>query len=165
MNLISLYRSPQLRAYYDSWNNWLFLDWHGSLTMAGVQHDCLALLRSCCAHPCQRVLNSNAQVHTIHEGVVPWVEHEFVPYLEQLGVEQLAWVRAALPEGRQLVQQALQQPTQLYLSAFDDVEAAVEWLQDTQPSGCSILPRLPGERERLEACVEKLLARAGGQQP
>lgn len=158
MNLISLHSSSQLHAYYDSWNNWLFLDWRGSLTLAGVQQDCLALLRCCCPYPCQRVLNSNLQVQEMHASILPWVKQDFVPYLEQLGVDQVAWVRAALPLGQQLVQQALAQPTNVYLDAFDELEAAVEWLQETQPSGCSIL-RLPNERERLEANAAELIAR------
>lgn len=159
MNLILLHSSSQLRAYYDSWNNWLFLDWYGSLTLPGVQQNCVELLRRCCDYPCQRVLNSNAHVHEMQASIVPWVGRELVPYLEQLGVDQLAWVRAALPLGQLLVQQALPQAPQLYLHAFDELELAVAWLQETQPSGCIPLHRLPAERARLEACVQALIAR------
>lgn len=169
MNLVTLHHSPQLHAFYDTWNNWLFLEWHGPLTLPGVQQSCLELLRCCCAYSCQRVLNSNTQVQFIAADVAPWVRQEFLPFLRQLGVEQLAWVWAGMPAGPQLVHEALKQPVGFEAAAFGELETAVEWLQDSYfgyVSGCAMPAGYPPQgRVRREADVEALITRLSTKLP
>ena len=166
MNLTLLRQLPQLSVYYDSWNNWLFLDWQGELTLAAVQGACLALARCCGPRIYPRVLNSNAQVTDISRSVSAWLSLEFLPCLKQAGVEQLAWVRSASPAGQSMVQQALGWLPQLTVSAFDELEQAVDWLQQTQPdlAGGSGLPlRLPAQQEQLTQQVQGFIERVSAQ--
>lgn len=168
MNLTLLRQTPQLTVYYDSWNNWLFLDWQGHLTLNDVQAACLTLLRCCCTRLYPRVLNSNAHVSDLPASVLAWLEQEFFPHLQLAGVEQIAWVHAASPTGRRLVQQAAVELPQLRISAFDELEQAVEWLQITQPkllSGCSLPLRLPDQQAQLTLQVQALVQRITTQLP
>ena len=65
MHLYHLCSALRADIYFDTSNNWLFIDWAGNLTLSQVQHTCLAIVRCYQYHAYPRVLNSNAQVTSI----------------------------------------------------------------------------------------------------
>lgn len=162
MNLTLLRQTRHLAIYYDSWNNWLFLDWQGKLTLGAVQQGCLAIVSCCCDHPYQRVLSSNALVTGVALNVTAWLGLEFLPHLQQIGVEQIAWVRAVSGADRRLANIAQNWLPQLTFSVFDELEPAVEWLQHTQPvpdSAPGLMRRLPARQEQFATHAQQLVQR------
>ena len=121
-------------VYFDKTNEWAFVDWAGELTLAAVQHTCLAIARCFLDHYCPRVLNSNAQVTSVSWEVSAWLASEFLPALKLTGIEQMAWVVAPTLRARNNLLNAVNLFPHTAISLFDDVEAAVAWLQQTAPA-------------------------------
>lgn len=157
MNLQHLCTAPHVSIYFDSWNNWLFMDWEGELTLEGVQHACLEVARCYLAHAYPRVLNSNIRVTGVDWEVAAWLASEFMPSLGLAGVEQLAWVLAPNLRGRNMAIETFNRLPHVAINLFDDLEQAVAWLQHTQPlpsSNCLRLPRPVSADTRLGRIVQ-----------
>jgi hypothetical protein len=159
MNLHLLRSTPTIVIYYDSWNNWLFADWQGELTLATVQAACFELAQCVLQRPYARVLNSNAQVTTTQWEVAPWLAQDFLPYLPLAGIEKLAWVCSPSLRGRNSMQAISNQLPALQLALFDELDEAVSWLQQRPGeyiSGCG-LPLRPIEAQaQLTRAVQQL---------
>ena len=125
-------------VYFDKTNEWAFIDWAGELTLEAVQHTCLAIARCFLDHYYPRVLNSNAQVTSVSWEVSAWLASEYLPALKLTGIEQMAWVVAPTLRARNNILNAINLFPHTAISLFDDVEAAVAWLQQTAPAPFSI---------------------------
>lgn len=153
MNLKLLCTAPHVNVYFDSWNNWLYVEWVGDLTLAAVQYACLEVAQCFVKHAYPRVLNSNTQVTSMPWDVAPWLIKHFFPGLHAAGIEQLAWVYAPNVQGHGMAAQVVQQLPTLNIGLFNDIEQATSWLQKTNPAyetGGVLLPR-PGAEEELLA--------------
>lgn len=159
MTLHLLRSTPTLAIYYDSWNEWLFADWQGELTLAAVQEACLELGECLLQRPYARVLNSNTQVTTAQWEVATWLAEEFFPYLSLAGVERLAWVCAPNLRGRNIAHAILNRLPILQLSLFDELDEAVSWLQrhsQEHRSGRNLPARPYTDQLQLTKAVQKL---------
>ena len=134
MNLKHLCTAPHVNVYFDSWNNWLYVEWEGALTLPAVQYACLEVAECFVKHAYPRVLNSDAQVTSLPWEAVPWLAHAFFPYLELAGIEQLAWVHAPVVRALGLAQQVHEELPYLNIGVFSDLEDATSWLQQTNPA-------------------------------
>ena len=145
MNLQHLCSAPHVTVYFDSWNNWLYLEWEGELTLPEMQHACLAIAHCFVTHAYPRVLNNNAQITSVEWDVAPWLAQHFFPYLGLAGIEQMAWVHGTSLRGRDMAEYTLSRlSTEVKVAVFGDLEDAVSWLQQSRPeyvSGCALLPR------------------------
>ena len=156
MNLTFLCTAPHVTIYFDSWNNWLYVEWEGALTLAAVQYACLEVAQCFVKHAYPRVLNSNAQVTSMPWDVAPWLARHFFPGLRAAGIEQLAWVHAPSVRGYSMVAQVVQHLPELNIGLFADIEQATSWLQQTNPAyetGGTMLPRLLAEETLLARTV------------
>lgn len=159
MNLHLLRSTPTIAIYYDSWNNWLFADWQGELTLPAVQAACLELGRCVLRRPYARVLNSNVQVTTTQWEVAGWLAQEFLPFLTLAGIEKLAWVCAPGLRGRNIVQTIINRLPLLQLAIFDELDEATSWLQQNPgeyASGCGLPLRPTKAQARLAQAVQQL---------
>lgn len=158
MNLQLLCASAHVTVSFDSWNNWLYLEWEGDLTLPAMQQACLELAHCFVGHAYPRVLNNNAHVSSVDWDVIPWLVQHFFPYLRRVGIEQIAWVHGPTVRGQALAEQSLSYlTTQLAVALFRDVEDAVSWLQQTRPayvSGCALLPRSAAYDAQLVQTVQ-----------
>lgn len=158
MNLLPLCAAPHVRVYFDSWNNWLYVEWEGKLTLPVVQYACLEVAECFVQHAYPRVLNSDAQVTSLPWEVGPWLAKHYFPGLKLAGIEQLAWVHAPTMRGRSLAEHVLRQLPTLNVGLFSDVEQATSWLQQTRPdytSGCALLPRPTAQEAELQQTVRQ----------
>jgi hypothetical protein len=157
MRLQLLQETSCLAIYYDSSNNWLFLDWHGNLTLPDVQAACLAVARCYLPFPYPRVLNDNTQVTGVSWSVAAWLATEFLPHLSLAGAEHVAWVCSPALPGRNLVQTVVKWLPGPAITCCDDVEEAVAWLRQLPavPPGHAA-PRLPAAQTQLERVVHEL---------
>jgi hypothetical protein len=134
MNLQHLCSALCAEVYFDKANNWIFVDWVGELTLETVQHTCLGIARCFLDHFYPRVLNSNAQVTSVTWEVSQWLASDFLPALSLTGVEQMAWVVPPSLRARNRILDTVNLFPHIAISLFDDVEAAVAWLQQTAPT-------------------------------
>jgi hypothetical protein len=163
MNLLRLQNTPIITIYHDTQHGWLFIEWHGALTLPTVQAGCLAILRCFIQHPHPLVLNSNSLVTAISFDVVPWLVEEFMPCLGLTGVEQLVWISAPTLRGRILVQDVLQRLPPLPVTQFEDLDLAVNWLKQqpwTAPHGTRLAAIQLNLRAFTDALEQKLAAAA-----
>ncbi|RZK19102.1 MAG: hypothetical protein EOO56_14870 [Hymenobacter sp.] len=160
MNLQHLCSATSAEVYFDNYNNWVYVDWVGELTLPTVQHTCLSIARCFLNHYYPRVLNSNAHVTSVTWDVSPWLASEFLPALTFTGVEQMAWVVPPGLRARNNVLTTVNLFPHVAISLFDEVENAVTWLQQTAPedlqTGCPPLGRCYADEQKLHYLVEGL---------
>jgi hypothetical protein len=134
MQLQLLRTTSCLSIYYDSGNDWLFLDWAGNLTLAAVQDASIVVAQCYLQRTYSRVLSSNMLVTGSCTEVATWLGMEFLPYLAVSGVKHVASISApALPD-RHLVQTVHQWVPELLLHFFATPDEAIAWLQQTHSS-------------------------------
>jgi hypothetical protein len=133
MNLKLLCSAPHVTIYFDSWNNWLYIEWEGALTLPAVQYACLEVAECFVKHAYPRVLNSNAQVTAMPPDILPWLTRHLLPYLELAGIKQLAWVHAPITLALGLGLQVAEGLPHLNIGVFSDLENAASWLQQSNP--------------------------------
>jgi hypothetical protein len=131
MPLFLLSTSEALDLYLDKENNWLYLDWKGTLDLANVQADCQKILAYAAQLAIKKALNDNTHIVRISRELVKWVAEKYLPAAGRLGVDYVAWVHSPALDCRRELEQLLlmvdSQPPQV--SMFDDVAAAYGWLQ------------------------------------
>ncbi|MGI4884031.1 MAG: hypothetical protein ACRYFR_03620 [Janthinobacterium lividum] len=163
MRLQLLQRIPCLTIYYDSFNNWLFLDWKGSVALPDVQAACLAVARCYLLRPYARVLNNYAPGVGVGGREAAWLAREFLPYLSLAGALHVAWVLSPVRPDHsrgQTVADGLSGPT---VACFPYLEEAMAWLGQLGPAHAfeSTAPRSPARQTQLEQTVHKLAQKIG----
>jgi len=159
MNLQLLREAPGICIYYDTCNDWLFIDWQGDLSLRAIQRATLELAQCVLARPYTRVLNSNLLVTSISWEAAPWMLRELLPHLHLAGVEHLAWVRPESLRGQQLVNSMLSQLPGLCVALFDEMDLAVTWLQRHRPPtlmGCPPPLHSPEAQARLAQLIQRV---------
>lgn len=168
MQLHLLSTTPCLTIYYDSQNDWLFLDWQGDLTLVLVQEACVEVGYCLLERPYRRVLNSNAQVTDISLSVAAWLVAEFMPHTKLAGIEHLAWVGSPSLRGRSVVQTVVNWLAQASIDIFYELDEAVNWLQHLGPptlTGDTLPQRLPATQAKLAQIVHRLAQKARARHP
>lgn len=168
MQLHLLATTAHLTIYYDSGNDWLFLDWQGDLTLAAVQEACVEVGYCLLQRPYRRVLNNNAEVTNVSLSVTAWLVTEFMPHLQLAGIEHLAWVGSPCLRGRSVAQAVINWLSFGNSSLFYDLEEAVNWLQRLgSPSltGYPLPQRLPATQAKLAQVVHGLARKAMVRRP
>ncbi|NML67936.1 hypothetical protein HHL22_22275 [Hymenobacter sp. RP-2-7] len=159
MNLRHLCSAPHVHVHFDTWNNWLYLEWEGELTLAGVQEACLAVAHCFVSYNYSRVFNNNTSLTHVDYDVAPWLAQHFFPNLGLAGVQQLAWVYGPGLRARELAEYVLRSlDGSVNVALFGDAEDAVSWLQQTRPdyvSGCALLPRAAQQDAKLTHIIGK----------
>ncbi|AMJ65721.1 hypothetical protein AXW84_09985 [Hymenobacter sp. PAMC 26628] len=153
--------------YYDSLNEWLFLDWEGELTLLDVQTACLEVANCFLIRPYPRVLNSNAQITGVSWSVAAWLATEFLPHVTLAGITHVAWVTSSSLQGRFLVQTVLNWLPGPAVTSFDDTDAAVTWLQHSRPEhatgGTPLRP--PATQAKVEKAFQDFCRKVTAQVP
>ncbi|TPG63715.1 hypothetical protein [Hymenobacter nivis] len=129
MELQLLHETPNLAVFYDPANQWLFVDWHGDLSLTLVQDNCVAVAQCLLDVRYARILNSNVGVTGMAPNVPAWLAREFLPYLRLVGVQQVAWVYSPNLRVKCYTDAALHGPDAPSVHVFDDLESAVGWLR------------------------------------
>ncbi len=133
MKLELLQETSNASIFYDCTNQWLFVDWHGDLTLPLVQASCLSIAQRFLEGPCTRVLNNNTGVSSIAPDVPGWLAKEFLPHLRLAGVEYVAWVYSPVLRVKSYTDAAISRaPNAPMVAMFDDLESAFAWLRNTR---------------------------------
>lgn len=164
MNLRLLRSTPHVDIYFDSDNDWLYIDWMGELTLPAVQAACMQIAYCFLAYPYARVLNNNAQVVNISWSAAPWLIRNFMPHLRLAGVQHMAWVCSPSLPGLSMVQTVVTWLPQLAIALFDDVEDGAHWLQRNQQASGMHYPnatRSVADQTQLAWEVQELARKVG----
>ncbi|OGX90337.1 STAS/SEC14 domain-containing protein [Hymenobacter coccineus] len=166
MRLHLIRKTDCVSIYYDSLNEWLFLDWEGELTLLDVQTACLEVARCFLPRPYARVLNSNEQVTGVSWSVAAWLARDFLPHLTVAGITHIAWVYSSSVRARHVVQTVLNWLPGPALTSFDDLDAAVTWLQHIRPEGpAQASLRLPATQAKLDKVFQDMCQKVKAQVP
>ncbi|OUJ68005.1 SpoIIAA family protein [Hymenobacter crusticola] len=166
MILRRLYSDAHLSIYFDSSNDWLYVEWMGELTLPVVQTACARIAQCFLAHPYPRVLNDNTFVTGISWSVAPWLIRAFLPHLRLAGVQQLAWVCSPSLPGLSMVQAVVTWLPHLDIAVFDELEAGAAWLQRGRRAAgfrfdYPYAPRTATAQTQLDLVVQDLACQAG----
>lgn len=163
MKLQHICSAPCAEIYFDYINDWVYIDWAGSLTLENVQHTCLQIGHYFLNHYYPRVLNNNEQVTSVSREVTVWLASEFLPALSITGVKQMAWVMPVTLRARNNVLDVVNLFPHVAISLFDDVEQAVVWLQQTAPppptTGCFMPMRQHADELKLAKLIKAFAQR------
>lgn len=128
MEVKPLLTASNLSAYYDSDNDWLYLDWHGELTLDRLRNNCLQVVLCFLTKRYKRILNDNTNLTRVSSDVVPWLATEILPYLRLVGVEYMAWVLSPSLDVQNEAEAAIEELTMPVVALFDDMASAYDWL-------------------------------------
>lgn len=156
MNLLPLSCCPQVSIYFDSWNDWLYVEWEGEITLPVVQRACVELGRCVLTRPYARVLINNSHMTGVGLDVGAWLALHFMPHLPLAGVKHMAWVCSPTLAGLTMVHTIMSWLPRLEATTFTDVEAAVSWLQQRRQASGPEPAHAPATQARLAAIVADL---------
>ena len=159
MLLSLLHNTPAVAMYYDSANDWLFVDWRGDLDLPMVQAGCLTLAECFLARSYARVLNSNCDVVSMSADVAPWMVHEYLPRMVVAGIEYIAWVCAPSPLAKYVANEAERQLKGPMVATFEDLADAYAWLSNARPTRQALPPTAAWQsrlRERVATLSDEL---------
>jgi hypothetical protein len=158
-----LQKTPHLTIYYDSFYNWLFLDWKGNVALPDVQAAYLAVARCYLRRPYARVLNNHAPATGAGWREAAWLIREFLPHLSLAGALHVAWVASPALPSRHRGQPVAAGPSWRSVRCFDYLEEAMAWLG--QPGLADAFecpaPRVPARQTQLERTVHELARKIG----
>jgi hypothetical protein len=132
MDLHLLQETPNLAVYYDTDNDWLFVDWRGELTLPITQECCLLLAECLLKRPYTRILNSNQNVTDFTRNVPGWLHTDFLPLLRHTNIEYLAWVYSPNLLLNPFIDKLVAKIEVPVVNLFDDVESAASWMLHTR---------------------------------
>jgi hypothetical protein len=122
-----------LTVAYDAANRWVYNNWIGYQTLAGVRAGADACLQPLREQACAYLLNDNRQVIGPWDHAVDWIVTDWAPRASTQGLTHFANVvspesLAALSAEAML----LGIGNQLQLRMFGDIDAAQAWLRAAQ---------------------------------
>jgi hypothetical protein len=167
MKLHLLCQTTCLTAHYDLSNDWLYLDWHGEVTLFDVQQACLALADCYLRRPYSHILNNNEQVTGVDWRIAAWLVTDFLPFMGLAGIEHVAWVFSPVLPGHNMLHTVLRLLPGSLITTFLDVADAVAWLQHTragQPRSFLLPKRQPETQAKLAQEVQALYGRVAAKQ-
>ncbi|UOG76462.1 hypothetical protein MTX78_07640 [Hymenobacter tibetensis] len=128
MSIDILLEKPNVSISFDNANRWLYLDWHGDLTLSSVQECCVAVAQCFLSQNCTRILNDNSNVTSITSDVGAWLATEYFPHMQMAGVEYMAWVYSAGVDIQCCTDVALYNISSPVVALFSDIASAYSWL-------------------------------------
>ncbi|NML64341.1 STAS/SEC14 domain-containing protein [Hymenobacter sp. RP-2-7] len=156
MHLHLLCCVPQVSIYHDTWNDWLYIEWEGEITLPVAQRACAELARCTLTRPYARVLNNNTSLTGVGLEVGAWLAFHFMPHLPLAGVRHMAWVCSPELAGLTLIKTVMNWLPRLEATIFTDVEDAVSWLIQRRDSLHQPAARTPAAQAKLQDVLAAL---------
>ena len=147
MRLQLLRDTLHVSVYYDSSNEWLFVDWRGDLSLSRVQAGCLTIAQCFLERSYARILNNNSDVTSMSASVAGWLAEQYLPHLGLAGIEYLAWVCGPGIQLKHLTTEAVRQLRTPVVNIFDDIADAYSWLQHTRFAHLDAVAQPESERQ------------------
>jgi len=156
-----LLTAPNVTAYYDTVNDWLYLDWHGELDVESIRTNCLQVARCFLTKRYKRILNDNTNITKITHEVAPWLAKEFLPYMRMVGIEYVAWVYSPNMEVQNDTEVALGKLSAPVVALFDDMASAYDWLSSVKFHSPVMLTPLQSVTQIMTDLKNRILSLGG----
>ncbi|GAA4028174.1 hypothetical protein GCM10022409_10300 [Hymenobacter glaciei] len=125
-----LYDVPTLTISYDYTDEWLYLDWHGSLDDDTVMAGALKVLELLQQERCTKVLNDNTRITGLWADAAKWGSDVFFPMLYDAGCRYFSWVYSPERYSQLSAELAVEQTAAgIIIMTFRDLNPAAEWLR------------------------------------
>lgn len=154
--------ASNVTAYYDRVNDWLYLDWHGEITLNSIRSNCLQLARCFLFRRYKRILNDNTNVVKTTPEVATWLANDFLPYLRLLGIEYIAWICSHDMQIQNDTEIALENLTSPVVALFDDMATAYEWLSKARFQS-PVMLNSPRSVTQIMVALKERIVSLGGQ--
>lgn len=129
MALRLLHQDAIIHIAYDDENHWLYADWQAEQDSFSVQAGALKMLDLLRQEKARKVLNDNRRVETTWADAAEWGGRVWFPLMAEAGLEYFAWVYSPNVYSRLSTDLTLEYTTAPFIKAFDNLEAAREWLR------------------------------------
>jgi hypothetical protein len=126
------YEETDCTVYWDSDNNWIYVDWRNSPKVQTVKNGCEEMLKLLKKKSCSRVLNDNSNVTGQWSAATEWVAESWFPRMAAAGLKKFAWIQSphsalSKQSARQSVKKSESEEMVKMFENGDD--AAVAWLK------------------------------------
>ena len=123
-----LYQQSNIAIAWDDLG-WLYADWIGPQSFAGVKDGCEQILRLLQRRPAHSVLNDNTHAERIASGAPEWIGRDWFPRMRDAGLQRFAWVRSPGGLTEVAVEAALKCAPPAIANLFWTMGEAEAWLQ------------------------------------
>ena len=125
-----LYDTPTLTISYNYVDEWLYLDWHGSLDDELVMAGAIKLLELLKQERCTKVLNDNTRITGLWADAAKWGSDVFLPMLHEAGCRYFSWVYSPERYSQLSAELVVQQTNAgIVIMTFRDLATADAWLR------------------------------------
>jgi hypothetical protein len=88
------YTEKDCLVYWDSGNNWIYVDWRNRAKVETVKNGCEEILKLLKEKSCSKVLNDNSNVTGSWSAAAEWVAEDWFPRMISAGLKKFAWVQS-----------------------------------------------------------------------
>ncbi|HEX8326645.1 MAG TPA: STAS/SEC14 domain-containing protein [Hymenobacter sp.] len=125
-----------LTTEFDQANGWVYNNWKGYQTLAGIRVGADACLAPLQQHACAYLLNDNREVIGPWDHAVEWIVTEWAPRAQAQGLTHFANVVSPESLAAQSAEaMALGLGERLHMRLFGSVDEAKAWLRAAQAGG------------------------------
>jgi hypothetical protein len=156
-----LLTTSNVSAYYDSNNDWLYLNWYGELDLDRLRKSCLQIVFCLVAKRYKRILNDNTDLTKATPDVVPWLATELLPYMKLVGIEYMAWILSPNLDVQNEAEAALEEITKPVVAVFEDMASAYGWLSSVDFQS-SRMPSSTGSLDQIMSVLKNRIIHLGG---
>ncbi len=80
--------------YWDTENNWIYVDWKNRPKVETVKKGCEEMLKLLKEESCSKVLNDNSNVTGSWSAAAEWVAEDWFPRMIRAGLRKFAWIQS-----------------------------------------------------------------------
>lgn len=125
-----LFRNDFIAIEFHEQDDWLFVNWKGSVNHYEVLDGCAQILHFLELKQCFKILNSNIQVEGMWSAAAKWGGEVWFPALRKAGLTQFAWIYSPSMLSRLSTDKTIDNTVEpSYIKTFDDMELAKDWLR------------------------------------
>jgi hypothetical protein len=122
-----------LEIEYDSCHHWIYANLKGNHDFASMKRSCELILDLLVAKNCHKLLVDNRLALGTWSQAIPWVLQDYIPRMEQYGIQAVAWILSPSTIHRLDSLNLLHSlTTTIQVQVFNEYSTAKQWLQAYQ---------------------------------
>lgn len=128
-----LYRNNFIAIEYSPEDDWMFVNWRGSVSHHEVIDGCEEMLRLLKERRITDILNDNTHVEGMWSGAARWGGEYWFPALREAGLQRFAWIYSPSVLSRLSTDKTIKHTISPdFIKTFDDLDLAADWLRSNK---------------------------------
>lgn len=125
------YKETDCMVYWDTTNNWIYVDWRNRPSVETVKKGCEEMLMLLKEKSCSKVLNDNSNVTGSWSAAAEWVADVWFPKMISAGLKKFAWIQSPYSTlSKMNARQSLKSNDDDIIKMFDvGDKTAIDWLK------------------------------------